>query len=433
MKRMILAIVVASLTVSSSNAELDDYVKKADASFTWKLKTKSDTEAGSAYTIEMTSQTWQGIKWEHVLMVYLPNGAKPGDAMFLWNDGGKPDSIRSFVAFEIAKRSKVPVAFLYGIPNQPLFDGKREDALIAETFVKYLATEDGDWPLLFPMVKSLVRAMDAIQAFAKDEWKTDVKKFVVAGASKRGWTSWLTGAADPRVKAIVPCVIDTLNMAKQLPHQVESFGKPSEMIRDYVERGLVPIPKTGAGDKLWKMVDPWMYRDRMKMPKMIINGANDPYWSQDALNLYWDDLPGDKYVLYVPNAGHGLEQSYEGGRKDRTRVLSTIATFARQQVLGESLPKIEWKHDDQGDKARLRISSEPAASASRIWVADAKTRDFRKSVWKESTTKLNGSSIEAEVEKPKEGWRTFYAEMEYKIGEQTLYLSSQLRMMEAGK
>src|SRR5439155_21063395 len=136
-----------------------------------------------------------------------------------------------------------------------------DDALIARTFVKYLDTKDETWPLLFPMVKSVTRAMDALQEFAKSEWKAEVKDFVVTGASKRGWTSWLTAASgDKRVKAIAPLVIDTLNMPVQMENQVKAFGKPSEMIHDYVERKLVPVPQTSVAQNLWKMIDPWVYR-----------------------------------------------------------------------------------------------------------------------------------------------------------------------------
>src|SRR5439155_17307190 len=129
-----------------------------------------------------------------------------------------------------------------------------DDALIARTFVKYLDTKDETWPLLFPMVKSVTRAMDALQEFAKSEWKADVTDFVVTGASKRGWTSWLTAATgDKRVKAIAPLVIDTLNFPAQMKNQVNAFGRPSEMVKDYTNRGLIPIPKTDEGQKLWQM------------------------------------------------------------------------------------------------------------------------------------------------------------------------------------
>jgi PhoPQ-activated pathogenicity-related protein len=431
--RHLLIVLTALYSACTARADLFEYVKRPDDSFKWAIKDKVAAASGTVYTIELTSQTWQGIAWEHQLVVYVPDGVKPNDSLFLWNDGGRPDPVKRLLAFELSKRGKIPVAFLYGIPNQPLFNGKKEDALIAETFVRFLKTEDESWPLLFPMVKSLVRAMDALQAFARTEWKTELKSFVVAGASKRGWTSWLTGAADPRVKAIAPCVIDMLNFGKQLPYQVLSFGKPSEMVHDYTDRGLIPIPDSPSAKKLWAMVDPWMYRDKYMMPKLLVLGSNDPYWPQDALNLYWDDLKGDKWVLYVPNAGHGLDEVHADGRKDRNRVLSTLSHYARCETLNEPMPKMTWKHADDNDRLKLTVTCDPAPKTVRLWVADAKTRDFRKSRWEEKAATLDNGTATGEVERPTEGWRAFFAEFEFEADGQPFYLSTQLRMAEAGK
>jgi len=416
-----------------ARADLLGYVKKPDDSFRWSVKTKMEADSGTSYLIEMTSQTWQGIKWDHEMVVYLPAGVKPTDTLFIWNTGGKPNAANSIMAFELSKRGQIPVVFLFGIPNQPLFEGKKEDALIAETFVQYLKTEDEDWPLLFPMAKSLVRAMDALQAFAKEEWKTEVKSFVVSGGSKRGWTSWMTAASDSRVKAIAPCVIDMLNFGKQLPQQILSFGAPSIMVKDYTDRGLIPIPDTTPAKKLWAMVDPWMYRDKLTMPKMLVHGTNDPYWPQDATNLYWDDLKGDKWLLYVPNAGHGLEQTYADGKKDRVRALSTLAMYGRSQIRNEPMPKMTWKHGDDGNKMTLQVTSDPAPKAARLWVANNPSRDFRKAKWNEQVATLDKGTVTGAVERPTEGWRTFFAECEYEKDGQTYFLSTQLRMAEGGK
>ena len=174
--------------------------------------------------------------------------------MLLWNQGGSAGEKSAAFGLDLARRIRAPIAFLYGIPNQPLFEGKKEDTLIAETFVRYLETGDENWPLLFPMVKSLVKAMDALQAFAEQQWQQPVEGFLVTGASKRGWTTWLTAVADARVKAIAPLVIDTLNFPAQIPHQVKCFGKFSEMIKDYTERGLVPLPDTPEAKRLWMML-----------------------------------------------------------------------------------------------------------------------------------------------------------------------------------
>lgn len=420
--------------------DLVDYVTKADKSFAWKKAGKVDSPGGTAYELELTSQKWQDITWTHKLQVFVPKDAKPQATMVLWNQGGSPNPTSALLGLEIAKRVGAPVAFLYGIPNQPLFDGKREDALIAETFVKYLETKDSSWPLLFPMVKSIVKTMDALQAFAKEEWTFDVTHFVVTGASKRGWTSWLTAATgDKRVKAIAPLVIDTLNMPVQMKNQVAAFGKPSLMIKDYTERKLVPIPETGVAQMLWKMVDPWIYRDQIGVPKMIINGANDPYWPLDALNSYWDDLKGDKHVLYVPNAGHDLREADTDGKKQLIpeRAVNTLAAFCKCQVFDKKMPQPTWTMKDGPEGATLDMKFGGNVVAVRQWSTDSETRDFRKSNWTPtSIVAMNkGAGLDRyETTQPAgRKFGAFFVEAEYEIDGLKFTLSSQLRILEPKK
>jgi PhoPQ-activated pathogenicity-related protein len=416
-----------------ARASVVDYVKIPDKEYRWELKQKTEQDEGTVYDLHLVSQVWQGITWQHQLQVYVPKSVKPGGTMFLYNQGGTASAASIALGMDLARKMGAPVAILYGIPNQPLLGGKFEDALIAETFVRYLESKDTTWPLLFPMTKSLVRAMDALQAFAKQEWNVEVRWFVVSGASKRGWTTWLTGASDPRVKAIAPMVIDTLNMVEQMEHQLRSYGKYSDMIRDYTLRGLVPIPKTEEAVKLWKMIDPYFYKDRLTMPKMIINGANDPYWTVDALNLYWDGMQGSKWVLYVPNAGHNLQQKQQG-KADNSRALTTLAAFARAQILDKAMPKLSWKHDDHEGQLRLTINSDIAPVAARLWLAKSPTRDFRKATWEEQASTITGNSVVGKIARPTDDNLALFGELEFEQDGLRYCLSTQVRVAErAGK
>ncbi|HMC64365.1 MAG TPA: PhoPQ-activated protein PqaA family protein, partial [Gemmataceae bacterium] len=266
------------------------------------------------------------------------------------------------------------------------------------------------------------------QAFSKEEWKEPIQGFVVTGGSKRGWTTWLTAAVDPRVKAIAPLVIDTLNMKEQMPHQLKSFGHYSEQIKDYTERGLVPMPDTAEARRLWSMVDPYLYRDKLTMPKCIINGNNDPYWTVDALNLYWNDLNGDKWVIYVPNAGHNLQQQLDNGKKDLSRAINGLAAFARHQIANNPMPKLKWKHSDAGGKLWINVESSEAPKGARLWVAQSETRDFRKSKWLEQPAVVKGNVVVGGVAPPTSGYLAFYAELDYEIDGIPYHLCTQIRV-----
>ena len=47
---------------------------------------------------------------------------------------------------------------------------------------------------------------------------------MLSGASKRGWTTWLVGAVDKRVQALIPIVLDAINFVAVEKHQWRSYG-----------------------------------------------------------------------------------------------------------------------------------------------------------------------------------------------------------------
>lgn len=239
------ALLVGTATGSRAHAagELAEYVARADASYRWDEVRSGPFDSGEYVEVILTSQTWRGIPWKHQLFLFRPKRVDASsDQALLYIDGGRwrpeyesgqgdlPRAARIFS--RLADSIHAPVAVVRQVPFQPLFD-RREDALIAYTFDQYLETGEADWPLLLPMVKSAIRAMDTVQTVAERKWQHGIKRFTVAGASKRGWTSWLTAASDPRVASVAPMVIDMLNMPEQIRLQRDTFGSLSEQVQDY--------------------------------------------------------------------------------------------------------------------------------------------------------------------------------------------------------
>ena len=404
---------------------LHDFVSRNDGGFEWKLVEKQETGEAKSYEVELTSQTWQDMTWKHDLLVFQPAHLTHPDHVLLYIGGGsnksKPKADDRVLGATLAALSGTRVALLFQVPNQPLLGGRFEDDLITDTFLFHLATKDNRWPLLFPMVKSAVRAMDCIEQLGKQEWKTDVKGFIVSGASKRGWTTWLTGAVDGRVQGIAPIVIDTLNMRKQMDYQIETWGKYSEQIDDYERKGLIKRLKDDAEiEPLWHWVDPYTYRHQLTLPKLIINGTNDRYWTVDALNNYWGDLVGTKHIRYVPNAGHNLKGGREGA-------LATLAAFTQHVASGKPFPVIEWQHDNEGGKLQLTIESKVRPISVKLWTAESASKDFRDSEWRSQPLKAVNDRYVGQMPAPVGKHAALFGELEFKIENLNYSLSTQLR------
>jgi PhoPQ-activated pathogenicity-related protein len=419
---LIACVQIVTATVAG-RADLAAYLKKPDDVFKWEKRKQETRSNGTVYDLHLVSQVWQGITWEHRVQVFLPKRIEYPGAVTLLITGGSGSEEETNLGLALANGAGVPFAILYHIPNQPLFDGKREDDLIAHTFVQYMQTGDENWPLLFPMAKSAIRAMDALGEFSKKEGMAEMNRFIVTGASKRGWTTWLTAASgDKRVKAIMPMVYDNLNIQAQMPHQIASWGKYSEQIEDYTRRGLQAQMQTPRGQKLIRMVDPYTFRNALTLPKLIINGTNDRYWAQDAMNLYWNDLRGPKWALYGPNSGHGLENSL-------LLVQASAVAFVRAVASEKLPPQPQWRFEKTSDGIRFTIDPRGAARSVKLWTTFSDTKDFRESRWSSRAMERAGESYSVEIPRPVSGFVAFFAEIMQEIEGRGFPSSTQIHIL----
>jgi PhoPQ-activated pathogenicity-related protein len=401
---------------------LDSFLRKPESAYRWEKRGEQVVEGCKIYDLHLVSQVWQGITWEHRVQIFRPEKLDHPEFCTLYNTGGSGSARNTEQGIQLARGSGAIYAILYNIPNQPLFGGKTEDGLVVYTWLKYMETGDDSWPLHFPMAKAVLKAMDAIQAFTQEAGLPPITGFLINGASKRGWTTWLAGASrDPRIKAIAPMVIDTLNVLKQAPHQLEAYGKFSEQIDDYTQVGIPKMLNTPAGRRLVELEDPYSYRDRLTLPKLLILGTNDRYWSQDALNLYWDGLKGPKWVLYVPNSGHGLE--------DKERVYATLTAFIRMVAGGSRWPKMRWSYKDTENGAELLLRSDPAPAEARLFHVEAKTKDFRDSRWSSEPMTRATNGFTGHWPAPSSGYAAVFGEAVYDLDGHPFTLSTQIRIV----
>ena len=398
-----------SMSDSLANALLA-YVHEPDTSFAWKRIDQKKIKDATLTHLELISQNWRGHFWSHDLLIVRPTTSRQADIamLFITDDSFNASDEKEADPFnEVAQRAGAIVAILSKVPNQPLYDGRKEDALIAFTFDQYLKTRDPTWPLLSPMVKSAVRAMDTLQTFAQQEFNQTIERFVVSGASKRGWTSWLTAAVDDRVVGIAPMVIDMLNMKAQLDWAEKMYGQQSDEIRDYTDLKLHQKLDDPPMQTLRGWVDPYSYRRSYTMPKLLLLGTNDPYWVVDSLRHYWNDLPEPKLVFQTPNSGHDL-----GGGHDAWQ---TLAAWFQMIVDRRPLPKVDWQlRDGTNGAAGLLVRINQPVSKIRLWTAHSTDRDFRDEKWTSYELEIQSGSNQASVDvpKPAAGFTAFLAEVE---------------------
>lgn len=419
---------------ATGSTSLDRYVHAKDGVYAWKWVRTIDAPDGlKAHVLELTSQQWRSAKdvdkpvWKHWLTIVQPAEVRHKKALLFIGSGSsstpQPGAVPERAA-QIARDTSSVVAELGQVPNQPLRftdtpgRARVEDDIIAYTRVKHFATKDDTWLVRLAMVKSGVKAMDAVQEFLKTQ-KIEIDQFVVSGGSKRGWTTWLVGLTDRRVAAIIPMVIDALNSEAITRHHYEAYGFFSPSLNDYVEHGLFPH-KIGTPEyqAVLRIEDPYVYRDRLTLPKFLINASGDEFFLPDNSQFYYGELKGEKHLRYVPNAKHNLAGS---------NAVQSLTSYYDSVLRGTPRPRFSWKKQQDGS---LRVEVQDKPASVRLWRAtNPKARDFRLDVIGKGYESIDLAETSpgvyvGKVAKPASGYTAFFVELEYASGGKHPFLFS---------
>lgn len=437
----ILILAFFGIAAAGERTALDRYVESPDPSYRYQLVTTLRGRDYTAYVLDMTSQSWRShsevdrVEWQHWLTIIKPDKVTSSTGLLFVGGGAnrrKPPSRADRMLLLFAKATGAVVAELRMVPNQPLrfagdtMEKRVEDELVAYTWDRFLRGGDEFWPARLPMTKSAVRAMDTITAFCRSPQGggVTVDRFVVSGASKRGWTTWTTAAVDNRVVAIMPLVIDLLNLEPSFIHHWQVYGFWAPAVKDYVDMGIMKWMGKPEFKALMKLVEPYEYRDRFTMPKYIVNAAGDQFFLPDSSQFYFNDLPGEKYLRYVPNTDHSLARS-DAGR--------SLLAFFEAVLNGRPRPKFAWTLEKDG---AIRLTTTGRPREVKLWQATNPTaRDFRLQTigraWKSRTVRDQGGGVYiGSVPTPSQGWTAFFLEMTYPSGgKEPFKFTTQVRVL----
>ena len=361
------------------------YVKD-NSGFSFEIVDSVIYQQAKAYRVKMISGSWLDEEkvlpsiWWHWVDVMIPKERDTDKALLFIGGGSAADEFWELdsISIENAISTKSVIAQVSNIPYQPLRFGSNdtidryEDDLIAYGWNQFLsngATDDqAEWLARFPMTRAVSRAMDVIEQITVNS-ELPVKEFFISGASKRGWTTWTTAAVDERVIGMAPLVIDLLNLKASFEHHYRVYGDWSPAVQDYVNYGIMDWIGSVEFDRLLKYVEPFEFKERFTMPKLIINGTIDEFFVTDSWKFYYNDLSGYKQLQYVPNGNHGLAGSYH---------TPNVFSFFNAIAHNNPLPKWSWNTTPTGFE--FSVDSLERDYEVALWsITNKEKRDFR--IW----------------------------------------------------
>jgi PhoPQ-activated pathogenicity-related protein len=409
------------------SSPLFDYVLADDPAFGYEIVHQQKKDSYTYYVMRMTSQHWLSpevvneTEWWHWVTLVVPDTYTYNTGLMWIGGGTKDDELPTepdALSLHIATTTQSVVAQVHNIPFQPLVfaddpeNQRYEDAIIAYGWRKFMEggarDEDAYWLSRLPMTNAVVAAMDVVQEVIQQHQHPELDHFVVAGASKRGWTTWTTGAVDERVVAIVPVVIDLLNVVPSFQHHWRNYGAWSPAVEDYVNEGIMDWQGSIEYNRLLEITEPYSYKEEFTMPKLLINASGDEFFLPDSWKFYYNDLPGEKHLMYVPNTGHDVSA---------TDALQNLTAFYARIL--DQTPRPEYTWSIEGDSFIIKTDPANKPTSVKLWQASNETaRDFRiyvlGSKWTSTDIPVNDSgTYTVTMTAPSKGWTGYFVELTY--------------------
>jgi len=406
---------------NNSYDSMKDYIESTKNEFSYEIEDIIYEDEWTGFHIKMISGEWldkkkvEDVEWSHYVDIVIPKETQT-ETGIMFIDSGVTDETYfrlDSISLDYALKTKSIIVNIHNIPAQPINflasdqESFYEDDLIAYSWSQFLERgakkEDIEWLPRLPMTRAVVRSMDLAQEIALQNNK-ELSDFVVSGASKRGWTAWTTAAVDDRVVGVVPMVIDMLNLVPSFENHYRSYGEFSPAVQDYVNYNIQDWMGTDEFKVLMSYIEPYSFLEKFTMPKYIINAGSDEFFSTDSWRFYYDELPENKLIRYVPNANHSLNGRYLN--KD-------LISFFNRIVNNIDLPDLNWELIDDNLEVFLDYDGEYSVS---IWRAFNKEgRDFRLwqegELWKESKIDVNDDNIyNIELDNQSDGYQAIMVE-----------------------
>jgi len=159
---------------------------------------------------------------------------------------------------------------------------------------------------------------------------------------------------------MVPIVLDAINFVEVEHHQWRSYGGWTYALQDYIDMDIMTRLDDPNMLTLQQMEDPYFYKDRMTMPKMIVNAAMDEFQQPDDTHYWWSGMPEPKHFLMLPNAEHSLFTGI-------LEAVPSVGAWIQNLLYKERIPTFDWTMNSATGEVVATLDDNSIVHSATLW------------------------------------------------------------------